>query len=205
MHPANPIRHAAGGVAPLLALLVLLTLSGCMRVDRELRLNRDGTGSYTLTLGFREPKPGDASSISQNIVTPMEAFGAHVQQQGGTSRRYDDQTYVYWAFTRSFTSIAQADALLQDDPRPYDQNHAPLLFHDTLHVSMQSGPFATTFHVTGVISLVDASGNAQSWQDAMERVTVTMPDGISAHKGGAHVGNSVTYTIRYNEETTVDV
>src|SRR5262249_40790689 len=186
-------------------LLVLLALSGCMRVERELRLNRDGTGSYTLTLGFREPKPGDASSLSDNIVTPMEAFGAHVQQQGGTSRRYDDQTYVYCTFTRSFPSIAQADPLLQDDPRAYDQNHAPLLFHDTLHVSVQSGPFATTFHVTGVISLVDAAGNATNWQDAMESVTITMPDGISAHKGGAHQGNSVNYTIHYNEAVTVDV
>jgi len=59
-----------------------------MRVDRELRLNRDGTGSYMPTRGLREPKPGDATTTSDNVVTPLDAFGAHVQQQqGGTPRR----------------------------------------------------------------------------------------------------------------------
>lgn len=188
-----------------LLLMLALALSGCMQVERKLRLNSDGSGTYALTVGFRQPKAGDSSSIPANTVTTMEAFGAHVQQQGGTYRRYDDQGYTYWTYSRPFASLTQANSYLQDDPRQYDQSHFPLLYQDSLHVSEEPGPFAAALHVTGIISLTDPLDKAENWRDATESVTITMPEGVSAHQGGVSDGNGVTYTIRYNESTRVDV
>src|SRR5581483_8845409 len=99
----------------LLALVLGLLLTGCMQVDRTLHLNADGSGVYTLTIGFREPTSGDISSLSENIVTPMNAFGDYVSRTGGSYRRYEDQGYAYWTYTRPFASVVEANALLQED------------------------------------------------------------------------------------------
>lgn len=198
------IRRLGTLVALLLAILVL---GGCMRVQRSFTLNEDGSGVYVLTIGVRYPTPGDPTSIPASNVTAMEAFGAHVQQRGGSYRRYDEQGYTYWSYTRPFTSVSQADALLQEDPRQEDQTHFLVLYHDILHVTTQSGLLrSTAYHVTGTISLADMTGNAeQNWRDATESLTITMAGGVRTHQGGVQNGNSVTYTIGYNQTAKVDV
>jgi hypothetical protein len=187
--------------------LVLMVFAGCMRVQRSFTLNSDGSGVYVLTIGIRYPIPGDPASIPTNSVTAMEAFGAHVQRQGGTYRRYDEQGYTYWSYTRPFTSTSQANTLLQEDPRQDDQTHFLVLYHDTLHITTHSEFLRPpTYQVTGIISLADATGAAeQNWRDATETLTITMPNGVRAHHGGLQEGNSVTYTIAYNQTATVDV
>src|SRR5690348_4380595 len=193
-------------LAAILACILALSLTGCMRVQRTLQINRDGSGAYTLTIGFREPTPGNAASLNNIVTDAMEAFAVHVEAKGGASRRFDDQGYAYWTFTRTFSSTKEGDDALQDDPRQFDTNATPILFHDSLRLTSASGPFGvTTFHVTGTISLVDILGNAQDWRDATESLTITMPGGISDHHGGIHDGDSITYTIGYNQSATVDV
>jgi hypothetical protein len=192
--------------AAILACILAISLAGCMRVQRTLQVNRDGSGIYTLTIGFREPTPGNAASLNPAITNAVEAFAVHVEAKGGASRRFDDQGYAYWTFTRTFSSIKAGDDALQDDPRQFDANATPILFHDSLRLTSASGPFGvTTFHVTGTISLMDRFGNAQDWRDATESLTITMPGGITDHRGGIHDGDSITYTIGYNQSATVDV
>jgi hypothetical protein len=193
-------------LAAILACILALSLAGCMRVQRALQINRDGSGAYTLTIGFREPTPGNAASLNPSVTGAMEAFAVHVEAKGGASRRFDDQGYAYWTFTRTFSTTKEGDAALQDDPRQFDANATPILFSDSLRLTSSSGPFGvTTFHVTGTISLVDFLGNAQNWRDATESLTITMLGGISDHHGGIHDGDSITYTINYNQSATVDV
>jgi hypothetical protein len=188
-----------------LASLAAVLLTGCMRVERALVIYGDGSGSYTLTIGFPEPAPSDPSGISSKIVAPMDAFGVQVQQEGGTYRRYTSQNYVYWTYTSSFSSLAGGNGLLQEDPRKYDQNHIPVLFKDTLKISKVVGPSTTLYQVAGTISLADPLGNSTSWRDATESVAITMANGVSTHYGGILAGNTVTYAIAYNKTVTIDV
>jgi hypothetical protein len=176
-----------------------------MSVERQLRLNGDGSGSYAMTLGFREPATGDPDSVSETVVFPLNAFADHVHATGGSTTRKEDQGYAYWTFTRPFTSVEEANTFLQEDPRQYDSNHTPVLYHDSLHVTRETQLLSTVFHVTGTISLVDLLNNAQAWKDATERLTITMPEGIISATGGARQGESVTYTIHYNESAQIDV
>jgi hypothetical protein len=188
-----------------LASLAAVLLTGCMRVERALVIYGDGSGSYTLTIGFPEPAPGDSSEISSKIVAPMEDFGAHVQQEGGTYRRYTSQNYVYWAYTSSFSSPAVGNGLLQEDPRQYDQNNIPVLFKDTLKISKVAASSTSLYQVTGTISLADPLGTSTSWRDATESIAITMANGVSTHYGGTLSGNTVTYAIAYNQTVTIDV
>jgi hypothetical protein len=200
-------QRSAQPLAAILLLGLALALGGCMRVQRTFTINSDGSGVYVLKVGFHQPKPGDPTSVPTNVTTPMEAFGAHVQQSGGTYQRDDESDYTYWTYMRPFASVSQAEALLQEDPHQYDDKHTPLLYHDSLSVSDQAGLLRpSTIHVTGTISLVDLTGNAKKdWSDATESMTITMPNGVSAHQGGTLDGNSVTYTIAYNESAKIDV
>jgi hypothetical protein len=193
-------------LAPL-ALLVCLALTGCMSVQRSLTLNGDGSGVYALTIGVRYPTPGDPTSIPANNTAALAAFGADVQRQGGAYQTYDANGSRYWSYTRPFASIAAAESILQEDPRQNDPTHFAVLYHDTLHVVVEHGFFgATTYHVTGAISLVDLTGKAaQGWRDATETLTITMANGLRGHRGGTQDGSSVTYTIGYNQSATVDV
>jgi hypothetical protein len=205
----SDLGHRAGprlGTLGILLLLVLI-LSGCMRVERSFTLNADGSGVYALTIGVRYPKAGDPTSIPAQSVTALEAFGTRVQQQGGSYARTDDQGYASWTYTRPFRSVTQADEFLQEDPRQDDSSHTLVLYHDTLHVTTQTGALRpTTYHVAGTISLLDLTGNAaQYWSDATETLTITMANGVRAHRGGTQDGNSVTYKVAYNQSATVDV
>ena len=186
-------------------LVLALALGGCMRVDRTLHLNADGSGVYTLAIGFREPQPGDASSVSSTITSAMEAFGTHVSQTGGSVQRSEDEGYAYWTYTRPFASVVEANSLLQEDPRQDDPQHSPVLFRDTLHVAEETRFSSAIFHVTGTISLVDLFNNAQNWRDATESLSITMAGGIVSYQGGVRQGTTVTYTIHYNESAAIDV
>jgi len=187
------------------ALIVITLLAGCVRVNRTLVLNPDGSGTYTLTIGILEPHPGDPSSVSPQLVAAMEAFGAHVQRQGGTYERFADQTYVYWTYARPFSQISEADTLVEADPRQDDPKHAPVLFHDVLGISQAAGPDGTNYHVTGSISLADPQSTNTAWRDATESLAITMTGGISGQHGGMLTGDTVTYVIHYNESAAIDV
>ncbi len=103
-------RHPAA-LALLLGLAILLT--GCMHVDRSITLNNDGSGSYTLTIGFSQQV---MNAAHDQVTTSMNAFGEQVALQGGSVRRYDDAGYSYWAYTRPFKSIADLNTLVQQAP-----------------------------------------------------------------------------------------
>jgi hypothetical protein len=201
----NATPSASRWLVGAILLIAIVTLSGCMHVDRTLLLYGDGTGSYTLTIGFREPTPNQPSSTPQNTVSTMEAFGARVQQTGGSYRRYEDQGYDYWTYTRPFTTVETANAFLQEDPREYDPAKSPVLYHDALHLALERGLFTTRLHLNGQISLVDLTGKATNWTESTETVTVTMPDGIASSQGGTRHGNSISYSIGYNQSANVDV
>jgi hypothetical protein len=101
--------------------------------------------------------------------------------------------------------VETANAFLQEDPRQDDQTHAPVLYHDSLHLTLENWLFTSRLHLTGKISLVDLTGKATNWADATETLTITLPDGIAASRGGTRGGNSITYTIGYNQSATVEV
>jgi hypothetical protein len=85
---------------------------------------------------------------------------------------------------------------------------------DTLTVTETSGILTNSFHVTGHISMLAPSGSSsdtggvdvsQYFKDAHETVSITMPGWVSSHKQGEVSGNTVKYTIHYNEQADIDV
>jgi hypothetical protein len=94
---------------------------------------------------------------------------------------------------------------LQQDPRQYDPNHTPILFHDALTISKHMSANMISYQVTGVISLTDPSGLSTSWRNASERLAITMATGVRNHQGGTLTRNAVVYAIHYNQSASIDV
>lgn len=200
-----------------LLLVLAFSLTGCMHLDRSVALNGDGSGSYTLTIGFSEQL---VSLASDQISTSMNDFGDKVKKEGGSFRHYDDTGYSYWAYTRPFKTVAELNKLVQETPQTGDPASTGSLGGlqpnnpDTLNVTQQSGFLQNTFHVTGHISLKlpnppDASTGgidvSTYLKDLRESVSITMPGSITSHKGGTVTGNTVAYTIHYGEDADIDV
>jgi hypothetical protein len=199
-----------------LLLVLMLSLTACMHVDRNVTLNSDGSGSYMLTIGFSEQL---VSLASDQISSSMDDFGQKVKQQGGSYRHYDDTGYSYWAYTRPFKTVADLNKLVQEAPQSGqagDGSSAGVTTpgQDTLTFSQQSGLLSNTFHVTGHMSMVvppsslgDTGGVdiTQYLKDMRESFSVTMPGSITSHTGGVVSGNTVTYTVHYGEQTNIDV
>lgn len=190
----------------LVALAVML--AGCMHVDRDIALNADGSGRYTLTIGFSQQllkQQGD------QINPAMDSFGAMVKQQGGSFRYYDDAGYTYWAFTRPFKTVGELNALIQDDPRASSVVGLVNAAQNNLRVTEQSNLLGNTFHAAGFIHLEFPQNGTTPppdptyFKDMRETVTITMPGAITSHTGGVVNGRTITYTVRYGETATIDV
>lgn len=206
-------------LAPLGLLVVMaLSLSACIHLDRNVSLNSDGSGSYVLTLGINDQL---LSLAGDQTANQMDALGAQVKQEGGSYKEYDLEGYTYWAYTRPFSSITQLNSFLTQLPGSTGASAgagaaATPSSADTITFTEQSGFLSKTFHVTGHLSLQTPAGTnatggsggpdvSQYLKDLRDSFTVTMPGSISAHTGGVVNGNTVTYTIHYGEETNIDV
>jgi hypothetical protein len=206
------LRRSGASVG--LLIVMALTLSGCVHLDRNVALNGDGSGTYLLTIGISD----QLLSISGDQVTSsMDSYGDKVKKEGGSYRRYEDAGYTDWAYTRPFASIADLNKLLQEAPQAGGASGLPsgssTSTLDTITFSEQPGFLSNTFHVTGHMSMVVPTGSTDTGgvdvstylKDMRESLAVTMPGSISSHTGGVVEGATITYTVHFGEETDIDV
>lgn len=201
-------------VAPVLALglILALALSGCVHEDRGVSLNGDGSGTYTLALGLSDQL---LSLGSDEIGASMDQAGVQIKQEGGKYSKHDDGSYTVWTFSRPFKTVADLNAMLR---QPLTSGSigtgSASASTDSFNVSESPGFFANSFHVTGHMSMATINGQpsetggvnlAQMLKDMRESFAITLPGWISAHSGGTVSGNTVSYTIHYGQQTTIDV
>ncbi|MGZ3679111.1 MAG: hypothetical protein ACXWQ5_07580 [Ktedonobacterales bacterium] len=204
-------RTRAGALFTMFLTCAVL-LSGCFHLDQDMKLNGDGSGSYTLSLGLTEALVGLAGDT---FTKSMDEHGQQVKQQGGDYRHFDQDGYSVWVFTRPFKSVSDLNALLHENPTTGPGGSVSVPAQDILAVTEAPGFFVNSFRVTGHISLKDLSDTSSAGsgidmssylKDARESVSITMPGWITSYeKGGEVHGNTVTYTAHYNEEATIDV
>lgn len=208
-------RGSRIGVVLALGLMLALALSGCIHEDRSVSLNGDGSGTYTLALGLSDQL---LALGSNQISASMDQVGAQVKQQGGSYSKHDDGTYTVWTFSRPFKSVADLNTLLQQPLTTGDagaNGPAPSSAStDAFHVVVSSGVFTNSFHVTGHMSMVPTDGQptdngdgevAQMLKEMRESFAISMPGWVTAHSGGSVSGTTVTYTVHYGQQTSIDI
>jgi hypothetical protein len=200
-------KSRAGGrlVALALLLALIVALSGCVRIDRSIHVNDDGSGTYALTIGFKRDL---ATAYGPSLVNQMTEYGESVKAKGGTYGRSDDDTFTYWKFTRPFRTPTDLNQALADLPS-VTLGSSTLSSQDQLKLTENSGPFVNEFHLAGTIALLPHgavnSTTQDLFNDAHNTLVITMPGMVTSHSGGAQAGNTITYTVGYAQTAEVNV
>jgi hypothetical protein len=200
-------KSPAGGrlVALALLLTLIVALSGCVRIDRSIHVNDDGSGTYALTIGFKRDL---ATAYGPSLVNQMTEYGESVKAKGGTYGRTDDETFTYWKFTRPFHTPADLNQALADLPS-MTLGSSTLSSQDQLKLTENSGPLVNEFRLTGAISLLPTgavnSATQDLFKDAHNTLVITMPGMVTSHSGGAQSGATITYSVGYAQTAEVNV
>lgn len=206
--------HTVRRTLPVVALfcVLALTLSGCVHVDRSVKLNSDGSGSYTLNLGLSQQL---VSLGGPSLVSQLDACEATEKARGASVSKYAQDAYTYWSLTWKFSNVSALNDLLRTAPRDCDTSGATAgatsSATDYFQVARHASGFTTSFHVTGQLNFALDSSVAnnptytQLLQDARESFAITMPGGISSHTGGTVSGDTITYTVHVNQVANIDV
>ena len=202
-------RRASGSGAQIgvfvLLLALVVALSGCVRIDRDIHVNDDGSGTYALTIGFKRDL---ATAYGPALVNQMTEYGESVKATGGTYGRTDDDTYTYWKFTRPFHTPDDLNQALANLPS-VTFGSSTLSSQDQLKLTENSGPFVNDFRLAGTISLIpDGQVNSTTqdlFKDAHNTLVITMPGMLTSHSGGTQSGNTITYTVGYAQTAEVNI
>jgi hypothetical protein len=193
---------------PLVALALLLvlsvSLSGCVHLQRGVKLNSDGSGTFSFLLGFSDKLTAFAGS---SFAAEMNACGEKVKAGGGSFTSSDTNGYSSWTFTWPFNSLQRLNELSQMNTSfctiPNTNVPTSATADDTFAVTAHAHFLTTTYVLTGHLSFqLQSSGTttqdpstAALLREAYSSFSITMPTWVSSESaGGAVNGATVTYT-----------
>ena len=170
----------------LAALCLAVLLTGCVRTELGVTLNKDGTGVIMTTVAVEE----DAyNMMKQSGTDPFE--GRETQKV-----TYDDTAYVSCSEATERLPYEDLETRLKAFRLDNQDETSPLLFQDVA-LEKNSGLFYSSFSFRAKTAA--QVGTDESGQEVDEKfkffVTVTMPGNITQVKGGVVEGNTVTFEI----------
>ena len=197
----------------LSAVMMIVMLTGCIHQDMGVKMNKDGTGSITTTLG-----------IERDFYDQLVSMGSDpFEGKTTTEYEYDGSTYVSYAESKEYSSYEEMEQALldmtyeteliedaQDDTSddgevdnvidvavdaeeaPAQDNH----IFSSVSIEKDSGIFQSiyTFH-----AVLNAQSNENPDYDMNDTFKVTlsveMPCEITDSKGGTADGNKIVFDI----------
>lgn len=212
--------------ALLMSTIMLLSLlTGCIHQDMGVKMNKDGTGSITTTLG-----------IEKDFYEQLKSMGSDPFEGKTVSEyQYDGSTYVSYAETKEYSSYEEMEKALlemtyetemledaqgtevEDEPSVEEESND--IFDITIEEEKEDAPTPTTpaqdNHIFSSVNIEKNGGifyssytfaavlNPQNGEgldyDLNETfkvtLTVEMPTEITGAKGGTVEGNKVVFDI----------
>ena len=197
----------------LSAVMMIVMLTGCIHQDMGVKMNKDGTGSITTTLG-----------IEKDFYDQLVSMGSDpFEGKTTTEYEYDGSTYVSYAESKDYSSYEEMEQALldmtyetelvedaQEDTSddgevdgvidvavdaveaPAQDNH----IFSSVSIEKDSGIFQSTYTFHAVLN-AQSNENADYDMNDTFKVTlsVEMPSEITDTKGGTAEGNKVVFDI----------
>ena len=190
----------------LTALMLAFALTGCMRSDIGVTLNKDGTGSVSASVG-----------IEKSVYDQLSAAGADIfEGKTPVPVEYGDTTYMTVTETTECSSYAEIkDKLLaltyntdklkeyeaapQEDSDPseytlYTPDSAKKDDHvfSSVDIDRTTGIFYSVYTFRATVNPQE-SGSEQLNGAVKLTITVNMPDKITQSKGGKTDGRTIVF------------
>ena len=197
----------------LSAVMMIVMLTGCIHQDMGVKMNKDGTGSITTTLG-----------IEKDFYDQLVSMGSDpFEGKTTTEYEYDGTTYVSYAESKEYGSYEEMEQALLDmtyeteliedaqedtsddgevdnvidvavdaEEAPTQDNH----IFSSVSIEKDSGIFQSTYSFHAVLN-AQSNENADYDMNDTFKVTlsVEMPCEITDAKGGTAEGNKVVFDI----------
>ena len=209
--------------ALLMSTIMLLSLlTGCIHQDMGVKMNKDGTGSITTTLG-----------IEKDFYEQLKSMGSDPFEGKTVSEyQYDGSTYVSYAETKEYSSYEEMEKALlemtyetemledaqgtevedehsveeesnnifditieeekEDAPAPAQDNH----IFSSVNIEKNGGIFYSSYTFAAVLNPQNGDGLDYDLNETFKvTLTVEMPTEITGAKGGTVEGNKVVFDI----------
>ena len=197
----------------LSAVMMIVMLTGCIHQDMGVKMNKDGTGSITTTLG-----------IEKDFYDQLVSMGSDpFEGKTTTEYEYDGTTYVSYAESKEYSSYEEMEQALLDmtyeteliedaqedtsddgevdgvidvaaeaEEAPAQDNH----IFSSVSIEKDSGIFQSTYSFHAVLN-AQSNENADYDMNDTFKVTlsVEMPCEITDAKGGTAEGNKIIFDI----------
>ena len=195
----------------LTAMIFAFVLTGCVRSDIGITLNKNGTGSVAASFG-----------IEKTVYEQLKTMRTDVfEGKTTTEQSYDGATYVMYTETKEYGSYAEImNALLEltyntdkleqfedaEAEPDYDPSDYTLYTPEkekkdghifaSVDIDRLSGIFYSVYSFRATVNPpVTDEENTDSEVDYKVTITVNMPDRITHSKGGTVEGNTITYDL----------
>jgi hypothetical protein len=202
--------------------MLLSLLTGCIHQDMGVKMNKDGTGSITTTLG-----------IEKDFYEQLKSMGSDPFEGKTVSEyQYDGSTYVSYAETKEYSSYEEMEKALlemtyetemledaqgtevedehsveeesndifditieeekEDAPAPAQDNH----IFSSVNIEKNGGIFYSSYTFAAVLNPQNGDGLDYDLNETFKvTLTVEMPTEITGAKGGTAEGNKVVFDI----------
>ncbi len=175
-------------------LLILLT--ACVQGDVGVKINKDGSGTSTITLGIEE---STYEQFSQRAETMLSSVNEELEAQGYTVESYTEEGYKGFKATQSFENVRDMQVIpsmgaVSETGAGGSMSNVPL------DVSVEDGFFTKTYRVEGELDLENSGllGGMQQLVSNQLDLTFTLDLPISPkdHNADEVNGNVLTWNIK---------
>lgn len=203
-------------------MMLALMLTGCIQNDIGVKMNKDGTGSISATIG-----------IEKDFYQNLKQMGSDpFEGKTTTEYTYEDTTYVAYTEVKEYSSYEEMEKALlemtydteliedaqqsQEDEmnvenEDFDGNGEDIIvipdtepaatetdnrIFSSVNIEKNSGIFYSSYTFNAVMNPQSNDGLDYDMNDAFKvTLTVEMPDEITQSKGGKVEGNKITFDI----------
>lgn len=187
----------------LSVLMLAMLLTGCVSTDIGVRLDKNGTGAVTATLGIEEEFYHNLCSAGSD---PFEG-------KITSSLEKDGKTYIACAETTEYDSYKEIETALLDmtydtelyeNAAPDETVDEPVLpdqqdnhIFKKVSIEKNGGLFYSTYHFSATLNPVKKEADGYQANDLFSlSMSVEMPAKITQVQGGAAEDNRVTFDIK---------
>ena len=210
-------------IALVMAVIMLaMLLTGCIQNDIGVKMNKDGTGSISATIG-----------IEKDFYQNLKQMGSDpFEGKTTTEYAYEDSTYVAYTEVKEYSSYEEMekallemtydteliedaqqaqDAEMNGDSEDLDSNGEDVIvipdtepeapekdnhIFSSVNIEKNSGIFFSSYTFNAVMNPQSNDGLDYDMNDVFKvTLTVEMPEEITQSKGGKVQGNKITFDI----------
>lgn len=186
-------------------ILLSLFLTACVEGDLRLKVNKDGSGEHTVTLGVEEESAERFGSRAQGM---MESANQELEAQGYEVEPYVENGYTGFRAKKNFDDIQEMD-LLPVSGGLTEAGAAPAIGEVPVDMTTERGLFTNTYKVEAEVDLSNSGvlGGMQTLvADQLDLTfTLDLPLSPKSHNADRVKGNVLQWDIQTAGTTNVMV